>query len=324
MQKKMIMGGLFGAMVALTAGASQAWAETRVVLKSATSSSSYYVMMVQVAEALQKASDGKIRATVEESQGSVQNLKEAAKRPGNFVFTTPPNLLQDALAGNKPFEGESGYDQVRALFVVPPITVHFVVREDSGIDDITQLAGKTFIAGGKGTFCEGRTSKIFSILDIADKVKTVDSELAAASNALRNRRIDGYATCSSHPTPAVQELATSMSLKILPFTPEQLAKVVAEDPASGPVTIDPGTYRGMDEPIQTVGMPVGAFGTTRMDDDTAYAITKAFWEQRDQMAQSSPWWNAVKPELVASLRAEIHPGAARYYREIGVDLPAAN
>ena len=86
------------ALAAFTlAAAGPALAQTRVTLKSATSSSSYYVMVVQIGEALKEASGGTIQATIEESQGSVQNVKESARRPGNFIFTTPPNL-QHAVA----------------------------------------------------------------------------------------------------------------------------------------------------------------------------------------------------------------------------------
>ena len=72
---------------------SSAQAETRVTYKSAKSTSSYYQMAVQIAEAMKAGSNGSIIVTVEESQGSVQNVKEAAKRSGNYVFTTPPVLV---------------------------------------------------------------------------------------------------------------------------------------------------------------------------------------------------------------------------------------
>ncbi len=71
-----------------------AFAETRVTYKSAKSTSSYYQMGVQIAEAMKQASSGKIIVTVEESQGSVQNVMEAVVRQGNYVFTTPPVLMK--------------------------------------------------------------------------------------------------------------------------------------------------------------------------------------------------------------------------------------
>ncbi|MGB0382881.1 MAG: TRAP transporter substrate-binding protein, partial [Alphaproteobacteria bacterium] len=74
-------------------------AETRVTYKSAKSTSSYYQMAVQIAEAMKSGTDGNVIVTVEESQGSVQNVMESAARPGNFVFTTPPVLVKLAQSG---------------------------------------------------------------------------------------------------------------------------------------------------------------------------------------------------------------------------------
>jgi TRAP transporter TAXI family solute receptor len=304
--------------------AAPAIAQTRVTLKSATASSSYYVMMVQLGEVLRGETKGQIQATVEESQGSVQNVKEAAKRPGNFVFTTPPSLIANARGGQKPFEGETGYDDIRTLFVMPYVTVHFVVREDSGVKQISDLAGKDFISGGRGTFCDGRTRTIFKLLGLEDKVNFVDVELASADNALKNRKITGYATCSSHPTPQLQELATTTAIRILPISAQQAETLAKNDPSSSPITIAKGTYKGIDVDVPTVGVPVGAYATTRMDDATAYAIVKAFWAKKDEMAKTNPWWAAVKPDLIGALgNTRLHPGALKYYKEAGVTVPAA-
>ena len=104
----------FAFAIAAASAAGVAQAQTRVTLKSATAGSSYYLMMVQLGEALKTASSGELSPTIEESQGSVQNVKEAARRPGNFVFTTPPGLVRDAREGKAPFAGESGHDALRA------------------------------------------------------------------------------------------------------------------------------------------------------------------------------------------------------------------
>jgi uncharacterized protein len=311
-----------GAAVLLAAPLANA--QTRVTLKSAASSSSYYVMIVQIGEALKEATNGQIVATIEESQGSVQNVKEAGKRPGNFMFTTPPNLLDAARKGAKPFEGETGYDQVRTLFVMPGVTVHFVVRADAGVDTVADLAGKKFIPGGKGTFCEGRTKAILKELGLDGKLDLAEVELSGADNALRNRQVVGYTTCSSHPTPGIQELATTTPIRLLSFSPEQVRTLNERDPLSSPITIAKGTYKNVDYDVQTVGVPVGMFATTKMDEQTAYAVTKAFWAKRDEMAVKNPWWAAVKPEQVAVFAGTpMHPGALRYYREIGVTVPAS-
>ncbi|MEQ8252501.1 MAG: TAXI family TRAP transporter solute-binding subunit [Oceanibaculum nanhaiense] len=312
-----------GLVMGAGALAPDAAAQTRVTLKSAKAGTSYYVMMVQLGEMMKAQSGGKIQATVEESQGSVQNVKESARRPGNFLFTTPPSLLASARAGKKPFEGETGYDRVRTLFVMPFVTIHFAVQKDSGITDVMQLAGQKFIAGGKGTFCEGRTRRVFELLGLEGKVEAVDVELSAASNAMRNDKVAGFATCSSHPTPQLVELATTNPLTVLSFTDAQREAILKADPMSGPLTIAAGTYKGQDAPVNTVGVPVGAFTTTDMDEETAYFITKNFWQQRNALAKENPWWAGVSPEMVNQLGTKLHPGALKYYKEAGVKLDAS-
>lgn len=311
------------AAAALLLAAGPAAADTRLTLKSAKAGTSYYVMMVQLSELLKKESGGKILPTVEESQGSVQNVKEAAKRPGAFLFTTPPGLIHQGLNGQKPFEGETGFDRIRGLFVMPFITVHAVVSADSGITAIDGLAGHKFIGGGKGTFCEQQMSRMFDVLGLTGKVEVVDVELNQASAALRNKRVSGFATCSSHPTPQVVELASAVPLRILSLSADVRAKLNAADPNAGPITIAPGTYKGQDAAVDTVGLAVGAYGTTEMDEETAYFVTRTFWRQREELAKAQPWWAGVTPALVPQLQVKMHPGALRYYKEAGVAIPGA-
>lgn len=314
---------LTAAVAAVAAfGIGAATAQERLTLKSAASTSSYYAMMVQLAELLR--TEANLAPTVEESQGSVQNVKEAAARPGNFLFTTPPSLLVAAKNRTGQFKDDPAFDGARTLFVMPYVTLHIVARADSGIRSMSDLAGKNVVSGGTGTFCEGRTRAVLNALNLADKVKIVEVELAAAPAAMRNRQIDAYSTCSSHPTPALTELATTLDVIVVPLSPEEQSKVIALDAQSGPITIAAGTYKGQSADVPTVGVPVGAYGTVSMSDDVAYAITKTFWENRVKLAGERPWWAGVNEGLVKYLWAPVHPGAARYYAEKGIAVPTGN
>ena len=95
--------------------------ETRITYKSAKSTSSYYQMALEIAEAMKKGSGGDMIVTVEESQGSVQNVMEAIGRTNNYVFTTPPVLIKLARNGSAMIKDKSNprFDQVRALFQKP-------------------------------------------------------------------------------------------------------------------------------------------------------------------------------------------------------------
>lgn len=296
---------------------SSAQAETRVTYKSAKSTSSYYQMAVQIAEAIKTGTNGNIILTVEESQGSVQNVKEVANRDANYVFTTPPALVKLAKAGKKMFKNASPkYQDIRSLFVIPSLTMHFVARKDAKVNTFSDLEGKKMLIG-KGSFGAKEAEKYINLFGLKEKVKLVDVELSAAVPALKNGQIDGFATAGSYPAPNVIEAAAGAEISLISLTEEQVAQTKRTR-----LVIPAGTYPGVDQDITTTSLPVGAYTTTAMDDETAYQLTKAFWEQKGSMAKTSPWWAAVTIKDLETLGASLHPGAARYYREAGGNIPA--
>lgn len=309
--------GLLGAGVLLLA-ATVAVAETRVTFKSAKTTSSYYQMSVQIAEAIKKGSNGKMIVTVEESQGSVQNVKEAAKRSGNYVFTTPPVLVKLAQKGLAMFKGKSDprYNDIRALFPIPSLTMHFVLRADSGVKDFTDLAGKTILIG-KGSFGAREGAKYLKLFGLEGKVKLANVELNAAVSALKNKQIDGFVTAGSYPAPNVIEAAASTGIMILSLTDEQIKKTKRTR-----LVIPAGTYAGVDTDIVTTSLPVVAHTTTAMDDDTAYMLTKTYWSQKTDLGKAAAWWNGVSGAMLANVYGGLHPGALKYYDEAGIKVPA--
>lgn len=320
-KRALARGILAGAALLALGGlaAGQAQAETRVTYKSAKSTSSYYQMGVQIAEAVGKATDGEVTVTVEESQGSVQNVKEAPKRGGSYVFTTPPGLVKLATGGKAMFEGDdaAAYQEIRGLFPIPFLTMHLVVREDAGIDSWGDLAGKTILLG-KGSFGAKEGEKYLELFGVKDEVELADAELNAAVPALQNGQIDGFVTAGSYPAPNVMEAAAGTGIKLLSMTDEQIAQTKRDK-----LVIPAGTYDGVELDVATTTLPVAAYTTSAMDEETAYRLTKAFWEAKDEMAETAPWWNAITPDLLSVLGAPLHPGAVKYYEEAGVELPAS-
>lgn len=314
--RKLLASAAAAALLASVSVAAEA--ETRVTYKSAKSTSSYYQMAVQISEAVKRGTNGEMILTVEESQGSVQNVKEAAVRPGNYVFTTPPVLVKLAKAGKKMFEPRNAkFDEIRGLFPIPSLTMHFVVRADSGINSFADLAGKSFLTG-KGSFGAREATKYFDMFGVKDSVKTVDVELNAAVSALKNKQIDGFATAGSYPAPNVMEAAAGTDVKLISMTDEQVKKSKRTK-----LIIPGGTYPGIDTDTTTTSLPVMAYTTTGMSDETAYTLTKAYWSEKERLGADNKWWNGAKPEMLSLMYGKLHPGALKYYAEAGVAVPDA-
>lgn len=294
-----------------------AQAETRVTFKSAKTSSSYYQMAVQLAEAMKKGSDGEVIITVEESQGSVQNVMESAKRAGNYVFTTPPVLVKLAQKELAMFKGKGNpkFNDIRALFPIPSLTMHFVVRADSGITDFAGLADKTILIG-KGSFGAKEGAKYLKLFGLEGKVKLAGAELNAAVAALKNKQIDGFVTAGSYPAPNVIEAAASTGISVISLNDEQIKLTKRTR-----LLIPAGTYTGVDKDTVTTSLPVVAHTTTQMDDETAYLLTKTYWTQKENLGKDTAWWNGVTPKMLENVYGKLHPGALKYYDEIKAEVP---
>ncbi|SHL50518.1 TAXI family TRAP transporter solute-binding subunit [Roseibium suaedae] len=299
--------------------ASQSNAETRITYKSAKAASSYYQMGVEIAEALKTGTNGDMIVTLEESQGSVQNVMEVRARGGDYVFTAPPALASAAAAEKGPFEGKGSpkFADIRALFPIPSLTMHFVLTKDSGVNDFAGLEGKTLLLG-KGSFGATEGENYLQLFGLKDKVTEANVELSNAVPAMKNGQIDGFVTAGSWPAPNVVEAAASTGVTILSLSDDQIAQTKRTK-----TVIPAGTYAGQDKDITTTSLPVVAFATTAMDDDTAYTLTKTFWDQKATMSETSPWWKGVDKDLMGTITGKIHPGALRYYQEAGFDLTYA-
>ncbi len=313
--KTLSMAAVAGSMVM----GFQAQAETRVTYKSAKSTSSYYQMAVQIAEAMKAGSNGDVILTIEESQGSVQNVMEATVRPGNYVFTTPPVLVRLAVAGKAMFKDKVNpkFADIRALFPIPSLTMHFVVRADSGINKFSDLEGKNILIG-KGSFGAKEGAKYLKLFGLEGKVNLANVELSNAVPALKNKQIDGFVTAGSYPAPNVIEAAAGTGVKVLSLNADQIKKTKRTK-----LVIPGGTYAGISGDTTTTSLPVVAYTTTNMDDATAYALTKTYWEQKANMGTDNPWWKGVSMKMLENITGKIHPGAIKFYKEKNIALPAS-
>ena len=292
-------------------------AETRITYRSAKTTSSYYQMGVQIAEAVKAGSDGKILVTVEEGQGSVSNVIQVPTRGADYVFTTPPILVKLAKTGKAMFEGKENlaYNDIRALFPIPSLTMHFVVSKKSGIKSFADMAGKTILIG-KGSFGATEGTKYLSDLGLDGKITLANVELSNAVSALKNSLIDGFVTAGSFPAPNVVEAAASMPINILNLDDDirSAAKSVAKRKA---LVIPKGTYAGQAEDVMTTTLEVVAYATTKMSDDVAYQLTKTYWEEKSKMGSTNLWWNSVDKNYLNAIIGPIHSGSENYYKEVG-------
>ena len=304
-------------LIGLLALPSLGIAKTRLVLKSARQASTYYAFAVGQANAIMAGAPD-VEVTVEDSPGSMVNVKESRTRE-NFLFTSPPTLIASALGAKGKFE-EGGYEKIRSLWPIPGIVMHWVVRQDSGVKTLRDLVGKRFIPGGAGSAGARFTIQVLEAMGIKDKVDLRAVDLSEGVQTVKNRRAVGFSTASSAPAGLVSEIAATTPIRLLELEDADYEKVSKN---FARYVIPAGTYKGVDYDVKTMSLLVGTYTTADLPEDVAYKITKAFWENREVWEKSHPAMKLVKMEGLNQLVARVHSGALRYYGEIGFKVSGA-
>ena len=302
---------MFLAALMVLAFGSLAGAETNLALKSARQTSTYYAFAVGTANAIMKGAPD-VKITVESSPGSMVNVKESRKRK-SYMFTSPPILVGAALNGKGKFK-EKGYDGIRSLWPVPGLVMHWVVSEKSGVKSLRDLAGKKFIPGGAGSAGARFTKAVLKVVGVLDKVKLQTVDLNEGVQAVKNRRAVGFSTASSPPASLVTEISATMPIRLLSLPDADYQKISKK---FARYVIPAGLYKGVDYKVKTISLLVGMYTTSSLPDEVAYQITKSFWENRPVWQKAHPAMKLLKMDGVNSLVAKLHPGALKYYQEIG-------
>ncbi|MBR3796146.1 MAG: TAXI family TRAP transporter solute-binding subunit [Clostridia bacterium] len=260
-----------------------------------------------------------MRAVATPSGGGIDNLNQAYDGEAQIGIANA-NLVYQAQEGLASFEGYAN-DNLRifaGLYINPN---QVVVTKDSGINSVADLVGKKISIGAAGsTTVDEAIVHLGAIGKTVDDIKAEYMDTSAAADAISNKLLDGVWIMAGTPNSAVTQIMTTTDSKIMPITAEEVETLKVEYPWYASCEIPAGTYAGQDEAVMTSGVKLTLFITADVDEETVYQMTKVFWENWDYLTETHAALKKADPKEACNDVAgvEIHPGAARYYREIGI------
>ncbi len=263
-----------------------------------------------------------IRCAVESTGGSVYNIN--AIRAGELEFGVAQSDWQyHAYNGTSKFKDQGPFKDLRAVFSVhaEPFTV--VARADSGIKTFADLKGKRVNIGNPGSGQRGTMEVVMEALGWTNDDFALASELKSSeqSQALCDNKIDAMVFTVGHPSGSISEATTSCDTVLVPVTGEAIDKLVAENPYYRKAVIPGGMYRGNPDDVETFGVGATFVSSTAVSDEVVYTVVKAVFDNIDAFRKLHPAFANLDPKQMAKdgLSAPIHPGAAKYYAENGLD-----
>ena len=276
----------------------------------------------------EKLVDMGISVSSQASAGSVENLNMLKSGEADLGIAVS-DFGYYAMTAQKNFEGKGEFPEIRAITGLWPELVQFIVTESSGINTIEDVVGKRLSVGAASSGTAFSSAVIMETLcnAYADKgdFKAEYLGYTEASNAMQNGQLDAINLTGGIPTSSVTELlSSSMKVKIMPFTHEQYEKLHVVAPQFGFYTIPAGTYPGLAKDIETLGFKASLFTTANVSQDIIYNLTKSLFENFESIRSNhKALADIIIEDCLKGLAAvPLHPGAVKYYQEIGIEIPA--
>ncbi|MCC5988746.1 MAG: TAXI family TRAP transporter solute-binding subunit [Pararhodobacter sp.] len=224
--------------------------------------------------------------------------------------------------GTGEWTGGQRFREVRALFPMFSSPFFFATQTSTGIRSINDLNGRTIGVGPRGGFPGNYIPMLLEVLDItpsAIRFGNYSDQMGQAADGL----LDVIGTAAGLPAPAYREFETRRPATFFGFEPEQVATLVEHMPELSPAIVPAGTYEAQTEDKSTVTMWNFAIAHQSLPDDLVYEIVKAVMENHEQLVQGHSAARESLPEnAVANSFMTWHPGAARYFNELGIELPS--
>ena len=258
-----------------------------------------------------------IQAASQASAGGVANLKMVSNNEAQVSIAISSNVLQ-CLKGDAPFAGKAYKDLkvIGGLYMNPN---QVVVTKKSGIKSLADVKGKHFAVAAAGSSVYNECQNHFTTVGMQFP-KDIKTELIAfGADMLQNGTLDGAWIMSGAPAAAVSQALTA-GCTLVDIDDATLAKLQAKYPWYARYTIPAKTYPNQDKDVKTSAIKMVMFCRHDLSEDLVYKLTKSLWEHIGELGNAQKNLKGLKPadavKDIANL--PLHPGAAKYYKEIGV------
>ncbi|MCP8615619.1 TAXI family TRAP transporter solute-binding subunit [Salirhabdus salicampi] len=288
-----------------------------VKVGTASQGGTYFIVGGGLASLLEQELD--VTANVEVTGGPVHNMQlvQAGEQDVGFVTLGP---AYEGYTGTGEWTEGKKLQDVRIIFPMYTTPIHWWALESSGVTKIEDIKGQRVGVGPAGGTSGTYVPLIHEVLGLdTDNVQAGASDMASQQ---MDGQLDIIGYAAGIPISAVSEIEVQRKLNFFGLDGEKRDKVIEEFPYFFPFTIPADTYETLDRDIETIAM--FNFGIVRKDtnEDFVYDLVKSYHEKQDVMIQThKSMKEAVAEAITINEDIPLHPGAIKYYEEIGIELP---
>jgi TRAP transporter TAXI family solute receptor len=330
--KKILGLCLAGFVIAGTAA--QASEPTLYKMSTLKSDTPSYLVMSTFAKLANKHVPG-IKVEINAAGVATRHALDAGRGETDFFLLSPTALsfMKSGTAMYKTVpEAPELSKNLRAIFNFPAGVYQVLALADSGISSMEDIKGKKVFVGpasGAAKIIATTIVEGMSGLKAGEDFETVSMEWSAGAQALLKREVALYVNPTTNPSPIIREITLSERIRFFGLVDEDFKapEIVKQLKMPGRTlqSIDPAVYgKGTvnTEPVQAIGSWIGLGTHKDVPEQVVYNMTRAFFEHLDELHPFAPWLNTIELDTaLTEMSTPLHPGAQRYFEEMGLVIP---
>ena len=277
----------------------------------------YYPLGVALANNIGKAMPN-VKTSVQATKASVENLNLLQAGRGEIAFTLGDSL-SDAWKGNEEAGFKTQLKKLRGIAAIYPNYIQIVARADAGIKTLADLKGKSVSVGAPKSGTELNARAIFAAagLSYKDFSKVEYLPFGESVELMKNRQIDVTLQSAGLGVSSLRDLAASIDIVVVPIPPDVVKKT--NDPAYLSAPIPANTYRGQTTDVPAAIVQNYLVTHEGVSNDIVYGMTKALWTGLDSLVAAHSAAKAIElKHALDGMPVPLHPGAEKYYKEVGL------
>ena len=260
----------------------------------------------------------KINVEVKTTAGSAANIRLLSQDYLELAIAQS-DVIDEMYAGTLDTQAMKGYSAIASLYPEP---VQIVVRADSGIASVSDLAGKKVSVGEADSGTQKNAAQILQAYGLTSNMLTVQNmTYAEASKALGDGSIDAMFCTAGAPAQVITDLSGTTPVSLVPIEGQQSDLLTGAYGFYAKAVIPAGTYIGQDSDVTTLAVMSVLLASDKTPADKIYTITGALFKEKAALNAAVPVeFDLEEQKAVESVTIPFHAGAAQYYQECGITV----
>ncbi len=316
MKKSIIFAGVALAALLFT-GCPKAQKNRDYILATGGTGGTYYPFGGAIANIWNTKIEN-MNVTAQATGASAENLRLINK--GEAEFGTVQNDVMDyAYNGTDMFAGEK-LSNVMTIGTMYPEVVQIAASKASGIKSVADFKGKRISVGDAGSGVEFNAKQILEGYGLTfDDIKKSNLSFKESAEGIQNGTLDACFITAGVPNSALQELAFTAGLVLIPVDGEAADRICSKYNFYTKTKIPGGYYKGAENPVPALSIKATLAVSSKLDEETVYLMTKTLFENLEELGNAHAKGKEVSAEsAIKGVSVPFHPGALKYYKEIGL------